>query len=230
MTMLVLVAVGVFEGIIISSFFFAPKTSVLMVAVAALGVLFIWWLCRAQNRRIDRYERERLNWRNGAEGERVVALALDQLPNGFVVFHDFNTARGNFDHLVVGPTGVFAIETKNWRGTISANGEGELLQDGSPSSQPYVRQFGARIMAVREQVVALAGREVFIQGVMVFPKARVKAKFGTTRTVKCMREEQLCKHIEDEKFAKKLTAQEIDLFTRAFQGIAGMDASFQRAA
>ena len=84
-------------------------------------------------------------------------------------------------------------------------------------------------MAVRDQVVALAGREVFIQGVMVFPKARVNAKFGTTRTVKCMREGQLCKHIEDERFAKKLTAGEIDLFTRAFQGIAGMDSEFRSA-
>ena len=85
-------------------------------------------------------------------------------------------------------------------------------------------------MGVREQVVALAGREVFIQGVMVFPNARVNANFGTTRTVQCVRDAQLRRHIENEKFSKKLTSDEIDLFTRAFQGIAGMDADFRSAA
>lgn len=76
----------------------------------------IWRLCTAQNHRIDRYEREREAWRSGAEGERVVARTLDLLPVDYVVFHDFNTRMGNFDHLVIGPTGIFAIETKNWRG------------------------------------------------------------------------------------------------------------------
>lgn len=230
-TMFVAVAISVFEGAIVSNLLLRGGSKPLSaLAGAILGTVIVWRLFKAQNRRIDLYERERHTWRSGAEGERVVAIALDRLSKNFVVFHDFNTARGNFDHLVVGPSGIFAVETKNFRGTITADGEGELMQDGTPSSQPYVKQLVRRIMAVREQVVALTGREVFIQGVMVFPKARVDAKFGTTRNVHCVRDGQLCGYIENEKFDRRLTAEEIDLVTRAFQGIAGMDADFRNAA
>ena len=230
-TMLFIAAIGVFEGAILASLFTTIHLNpLLVVAAETAGALAIVWLCKAQNRRVDSYERERVAWRTGAEGERVVATTLDQLPYEFVVFHDFNTARGNFDHLVIGPTGVFAIETKNWRGTIGANGLGELTQDGTPSSQPYVKKLTCRIMKVREQVIALTGCEVFIQGVMVFPKARVEAKFGATQSIHCVRDGRLCVYLEGEKFGRKLTTEQIALFTRAFWGIAGMDADFRSAA
>jgi hypothetical protein len=230
-TMLLLVAIGVFEGAVISSLFIGGRSfSISVLAAALLGALIIWHLCKAQHRRIDRLERERSNWRSGAEGERAVAAVLDQLPKAFVVFHDFNTVRGNFDHLVIGPTGIFAIETKNWRGKIEADAGGELLRDGKPASRPYVKQLLARVMAVREQAMVLSGREMFIQGVMVFPKASVGASFGTTQCIHCVRDAKLCSYVENEKFAKKLMPDEIELFTRAFKGIAGMDVDFRSAA
>lgn len=225
-TMIVLFVIGAMEGFIFATLFSMHLSSLVVLATEIAGGAIVLRLCAAQSQRVDRYERERMNWKSGAEGECVVASALDRLPNAYVVFHDFNTARGNFDHLVVGPTGIFAIETKNWRGTISANASGELLQDGAPASQPHVKQLLCRIMAVKDKVVALAGPEVFIQGVMVFPKARVQAKYGTTRNVHCLREGRLCQYIEDEKFRRKLTTEQIDLFTRAFRGIAGMDSGF----
>ncbi len=173
-TMLVVCAVGFFEGAILTSLFVRVRLDPVVALILELaGGMAIWRLCQAQSQRIDRYERERQNWRSGAEGERSVARALDLLPPEFVVFHDFNTVRGNFDHLVIGPTGIFAIETKNFRGTIGAAESGELTLNGEPSATPYVRQLTARIMAMREKVVALSGREVFIKGLMVFPKARV---------------------------------------------------------
>jgi hypothetical protein len=228
--MVLLFVVGVFEGLIVASLFSGLHLSAwVKLAAQFLGAITVWRLCVAQNRRIDRYERERQNWKTGAEGECTVALALTRLSTEFVVFHDFDTRRGNFDHLVIGPTGVFAIETKNWRGTIGADGLGELTQNGAPSSQAHVKQFARRIMAVREQAIALTGREMFIQGIMVFPKARVEAGFGSTRSVHCVRDKRLCAYIEDRKFRRELTTDEIALFTRAFRGIAGMDPGFGEA-
>lgn len=47
------------------------------------------------------------------ECEMAVGQGLYQLaPLGFRVFHDFPAENFNIDHLVVGPQGVFAIETK----------------------------------------------------------------------------------------------------------------------
>lgn len=56
----------------------------------------------------------------GLKGERLVGEILSKLmKDGFDVFHDFplepDGKSPNIDHIVVGPNGVFAIETKTWR-------------------------------------------------------------------------------------------------------------------
>jgi Ca2+/Na+ antiporter len=60
-------------------------------------------------------------WGEGARGEFRVGAELERLhEHGFHIFHDWDSGRGNVDHFVVGPTGVFAIETKAWTGSITA--------------------------------------------------------------------------------------------------------------
>jgi hypothetical protein len=55
----------------------------------------------------------RQNLRLGYFGELVTAEELNKLmPEGNHVFHDFQADNFNIDHIVVGPAGVFAIETK----------------------------------------------------------------------------------------------------------------------
>ena len=65
----------------------------------------------------------------GARGEEHVAALLAALPAGYHVFHDFAAGRHHVDHVVVGPTGIFSIETKSWRGSVTAE-EGEILVNG----------------------------------------------------------------------------------------------------
>jgi hypothetical protein len=55
----------------------------------------------------------RRSYRMGYEGEIAVGQELNQLMrDGFRVYHDFPAGKFNIDHIVVGPSGVFAIETK----------------------------------------------------------------------------------------------------------------------
>ena len=64
-------------------------------------------------------------WRVGAEGERRTGRLLESLPPGFTVFHDLRMpgSRANIDHVVVGPTGVFTVETKNYaKGVVIKGG------------------------------------------------------------------------------------------------------------
>lgn len=73
--------------------------------------------------RLDRLLRRRTDeraWRVGAFGERVTGFWLDRLPEGWFAFHDIPVGeRGaNIDHLVVGPGGVFTINTKNLTGEV----------------------------------------------------------------------------------------------------------------
>jgi hypothetical protein len=60
-------------------------------------------------------------WRRGAQGERRTARLLAPLErHGYKVFHDLSIpgSAANVDHLVVGPTGVFVIDSKQYRGHL----------------------------------------------------------------------------------------------------------------
>lgn len=58
-------------------------------------------------------------WLRGAEGERVVGEVCAQLKgDGWYAIHDVSLGHGNVDHILVGPGGIFTIETKSHRGHI----------------------------------------------------------------------------------------------------------------
>ena len=58
------------------------------------------------------------SWYRGALGEILVAKLLSRLPRGWAVFHSIPVGAGqsDIDHLVVGPAGVFTINTKHHPG------------------------------------------------------------------------------------------------------------------
>lgn len=59
------------------------------------------------------------NWRAGAEGEKATARAVSHLTrNGWTLTNDVDTGFGNIDHVLVGPAGIFVIESKKLRGEI----------------------------------------------------------------------------------------------------------------
>lgn len=65
------------------------------------------------------FKRDFSAWSQGAEGEEVVGRVLEELAaSGWHVIHDVDLGRGNIDHIVVGPGGLFTIETKSRRGRI----------------------------------------------------------------------------------------------------------------
>src|SRR5262245_42790688 len=50
----------------------------------------------------------------GATGEEHVGALLGQLSHsGWRVIHDASLGRGNVDHILIGPGGVFTVETKS---------------------------------------------------------------------------------------------------------------------
>jgi hypothetical protein len=61
-------------------------------------------------------------WLRGAEGERAVGAICARLEaDGWHAIHDVSLGHGNVDHILVGPGGVFTIETKSHGGRISVN-------------------------------------------------------------------------------------------------------------
>ena len=55
----------------------------------------------------------------GASGEEHVGGLLDELADsGWEVIHDATLGRGNVDHILIGPAGVFTVETKSTPGPV----------------------------------------------------------------------------------------------------------------
>jgi hypothetical protein len=74
-------------------------------------------------------------WRRGAAGERRTARLLEPLErHGWVVLHDLSVpgSRANLDHLVIGPGGVFVIDSKQYRGGLQLDSSGRLWHGGYP--------------------------------------------------------------------------------------------------
>lgn len=116
-------------------------------------------------------------WRRGADGERMVGEMLEtELPDAYCVFNDvcFPGRRANIDHLVIGPSGVFVLNTKNWRGTVGWSEDGKtLLWNGVPDSKTTVNAALGEAMKVREIIRTLVNRDVYVKSVLVFPLAKV---------------------------------------------------------
>lgn len=63
-------------------------------------------------------------WERGAEGEeRVAAILGARLDDGVRVLHDRRIpgSRANIDHIAVGPSGVWVIDTKRYRGRVDVS-------------------------------------------------------------------------------------------------------------
>jgi hypothetical protein len=80
-------------------------------------------VARRQRAKAERLMRASERWAKGAAGERVTAAALEALPREkWRVLHDIpwpGRPRASLDHVVIGPPGVFVIDTKNWSGTVA---------------------------------------------------------------------------------------------------------------
>lgn len=51
-------------------------------------------------------------WQEGAYGEAGTAKVLRKLPSSWDVLHDLRNGEYNFDHVVIGPPGVFLLNSK----------------------------------------------------------------------------------------------------------------------
>ena len=127
---------GVFLGAVLPRV--APGVAGAGFLVAAL---FLLWAVRDGFRGLDSFFK-------GARGEESVAALLAALPRGYHVFHDFMCGcAGGIDHVVVGPSGVFAVETKCWAGAVTFEA-GAILADGELPSRPPIAQARASAHAL----------------------------------------------------------------------------------
>lgn len=134
----------VFGTLGIQSFFSGKAPSGFSIAIAGVGAaaMLAYFIKQASTQMM-----KGRNYRLGWEGELAIAQDLQLLwAKGFRVFHDLPANNFNIDHVVVGPTGVYAVETKAWvkRGvgdkTHQVIFDGQRLQFPDFSTDEPVRQ------------------------------------------------------------------------------------------
>lgn len=102
-------------------------------------------------------------WKRGAIGEQKLAEALGDV-EGLRLLHDRRVpnTRGNIDHLVVAPAGIFVVDAKLYKGSIRLRDRGGLFKSdlrlyvGSHDCSSLADNMGWQVAAVR-RVLESAG-------------------------------------------------------------------------
>ena len=174
-----------------------------------------------------RHIRRRRNHLLGYLGERAVGEQLGQLEQaGFRVFHDIPAEnkgkKFNIDHVVVGPTGLFSIETKTRRKGRARPGfkDHEVRFDGRQLVWPWGEDRHGLDQALNEAewltkwIRQITGLDVQAEPVLALPGWFVNCE--TRPAFKILNEQNVPKHIRD--WSKNhLTPEQADLIARQLE-------------
>jgi hypothetical protein len=164
-----------------------PQAGLAGLAVAAL----VGWRLRF------RPSEQARTWQRGAHGERHTARLLDRLTrDGYVVFHDLAVpdSPANVDHLVIGPSGVFVIDSKQWTGSVHQGADGlawhnhyrldRTLETVRWEAETIGRLLGTRtaaLLCIHGAHVHGGGRHA--HGVAIVPAGRLRDALGQDRVL-----------------------------------------------
>jgi len=145
-----------------------PPAPILYTVFALIAMAACYWKFRVMRSRLH-------NLRTGRDGERFVGQFLETLrEDGFRVFHDLQGQESNVDHVLVGPAGIFTVETKTFskpaRGNAKVTFDGEhILVNGFRPDRDPVTQARAQANWLRNLVLESTGRKVAVRSIVLFP-------------------------------------------------------------
>jgi hypothetical protein len=163
-----LVTLPVFLGCLAYDWF-GPASKVQFVAGLLAGgafTLYVW--VRDEPPHYVRYHLE------GAQGERATEKVLWSLEaEGWHVTHNIDTGRGNRDHVVVGPPGVFLLDSKKWGGRISVDGDSVRVERLDDTRDGYrdgklAGALRAEASRLKQEIETSTGVRTWVTAVVVF--------------------------------------------------------------
>jgi hypothetical protein len=145
-----------------------PGFWTVVAILVSLYSVYKLWRFRAEFRNLNLAER----------GERRVSEVLRQLRHrDYITFDDLLLGGINVDHVVVGPGGVFAIETKMYSvfgsGSAGIGGDGVLQLSGKPAFKDPLKQARASAALVSGELKRWTQREIWVHPVLILPGWRI---------------------------------------------------------
>lgn len=125
---------------------------------ATMTAGFTWW---------DFIPRDATSWQLGAEGEKSTAARVQTMESvGWFAVHDRAITRGNVDHVLIGPGGVYALDTKNWDASVEIV-DGVVKKNGF--AQPNLTRSAKRIAREINSVIkTTTPTNCWVEPVIVF--------------------------------------------------------------
>jgi len=127
--------------------------------------------------------KKRRNLRLGYEGEIAVGHELNQLMlEGNHVYHDFPADKFNIDHIVVGRSGIFAVETKARSKPVSKNRNedatveynGKMLMFPNGDDYKIIEQAERQTSWLSKWISSAIGEQVAARAIVALPGWFVK--------------------------------------------------------
>jgi hypothetical protein len=154
-------------------------------------------------------------YRGGWVGEKQVSnLLTHSLDDDYYLLNDLYLGKGSgdIDHIVLGPNGIFVLETKNWSGPISISGDewervGKRNFLGSPSRQ--VKRNTAKIKQIIENNQNLRSLDIWVEGLVVLTNNHATLQISNP-TVPILKLSQLPKHIAGFSSSRSLFREQLE--------------------
>jgi len=174
---------------------------VLVMIFPLIGVLVFYRLHRGYQR--------------GFEGEKQVTNVLSStLSDDYFLINDVQLVagkRGNIDHVVLGPTGIFVLETKNHSGKIVCYEDSWTGIGQNPFTQARVN--ASRVYKVIKASGIFESKLPWIQAVAVFANKKVELDIRKAPSnVEVLKIDELTNYITQE--TRRRSAQEIESMSK----------------
>lgn len=169
------------------SFFVMGMMLLLLSILQRCGVVFPLWLgialfiaCLALAAwKVIKARKEIRAWQDGENGEIYIGQTLEEKmrPLGYDVFHDIQIEKPgrkmNLDHVLIGPNGVYLVETKFWRKPERGAPEieykdGSLYRAGVRIKDAPVVEALALAKEASRYFHDLTGRSFYVKPILVF--------------------------------------------------------------
>ena len=139
-------------------------------------ILYALYRLRGARERIRRLKQ-------GRDGERYVGQLLEEMrSSGNLIYHDIFCDSFNIDHVVIGPKGIFAIETKTWSklkgGEITYDGSNLLINGSIPDKSP-IKQAQANARWLSNMIKESTGKAFPVQAIITVPSWFVQSEMQT---------------------------------------------------
>jgi hypothetical protein len=172
----------------------------LLVSLVPLGAFFY-------------YLRKYRVYNGGWVGEKqVTKLLSSRLSDDYTLLNGLylRDGGGDIDHVVLGPSGVFVLETKNWSGDVTCHGDewqraGKRGFKGSPSLQ--VKRNAAKIKRIIDSSPKLP--RIWVEGILVFTNNHATLHLSNP-TVPILKLSQLPNYITTQQSQDGYTQQQLE--------------------